>query len=311
MKPPARIALLSAALLALSLVSPLLFPQIRDSALAARQSADAKGSGPAGQIPEALPKGKKLMLKDGTYQLAREYSVEGDRVRYWSVERSQWEEIPAGLVDWDATRKSEADDAARDADLKAKIHASNIARLTKDIDVDKSLEIKPGLFLPDEIGLYALDRDKQIRAMKQNTADVKISTGREIERIMTGVPLINSKKVMDMPGARAALRLRTAEPEFFFRPADAREPRFRLFRAQVKNGHRVLDNIIVHFTGQETDKANEIEMQTWTPASGVFRYTMDERLEPGEYAFVEMTDQGISGYVWDFGIDAPSSKPQK
>ena len=309
MKPLARIAiLLPVALLAI----PLLFLQTGNNAtLAAQQSADSKGSSPAGQIPEALPKGKKLMLKDGTYQLAREYSVEGDRVRYWSVERSQWEEIPASLVDWDATHKSEAEDAARDADLKAKIHASNVARLTKDIDVDKSLEIKPGLFLPDEVGLYAIDRDKQIRTMKQNTADVKISTGRELERIMTGVPLINSKKVMDMPGARAALRLSTVEPEFFFRPADAREPRFRLFRAQVKNGHRILDNIIVHFTGQETDKANEIEMQTWTPASGVFRYTMDQRLEPGEYAFVEMTDQGMSGYVWDFGIDPPGTKPSR
>lgn len=308
MKPLTRIALLPAALLAI----PLLFLQTGDNAtFAAQQSADSKGSAPAGQIPEALPKGKKLMLKDGTYQLAREYSVEGDRVRYWSVERSQWEEIPASLVDWDATHKSEGEDAARDADLKAKIHASNIARLTKDIDVDKSLEIKPGLFLPDEVGLYALDRDKQIRAMKQNTAEVKISTGRELERIMTGVPLINSKKVMDIPGSRAALRLGTAEPEFFFRPSDAREPRVRLFRAQVKNGHRVLDNIIVHFTGQETDKANEVEIQTWTPATGVFRYTMDERLEPGEYAFVEMTDQGMSGYVWDFGIDAPGTKPSK
>ena len=308
MKSLARIVLLPAVLSAILLLVPL---TQRSASFAAQQPAESQSSAPAGQIPEALPKGKKLILKDGTYQLAREYTVEGDRVRYWSVERSQWEEIPASLIDWDATHKSEAEDAARDADLKAKIRASNIARLTKDIDVDKSLEIKPGLFLPDAIGLYALDRDKQIRTLKQNTADVKISTGREVERIMTGVPLINSKKVMDMPGAHAALRLNTAEPEFFFRPADAREPRFRLFRAQVKNGHRILDNIIIHFTGQETDKATEIEMQTWTPATGVFRYTMDERLEPGEYAFVEMTDEGISGYVWDFGIDAPTTKPSK
>ena len=31
---------------------------------------------------------------------------------------------------------------------------------TKDIDVDRSLEIKPGLFLPDAVGFYALDRNK-------------------------------------------------------------------------------------------------------------------------------------------------------
>ena len=37
---------------------------------------------------------QKLFLKDGTYQLVSSYEVHGDRVRYYSVERSAWEEIP-------------------------------------------------------------------------------------------------------------------------------------------------------------------------------------------------------------------------
>src|ERR1700678_551346 len=41
----------------------------------------------------------KLYLKDGGYHLVREYQVQTDRVRYYSVERSQWEEIPLDLVD--------------------------------------------------------------------------------------------------------------------------------------------------------------------------------------------------------------------
>lgn len=280
-------------------------------ALSARQDANSQSAPAAGPIRVPLPKGKKLILKDGTFQLAREYTVEGDRVRYWSVERSQWEEIPAALVDWDATHKSEAEQAAQDAQLKAKIRASDLAQRTKGIDVDLSLEIKPGLFLPDGVGFYALDRDKLIREMKQSNADVKLSAGREVERIMSGVPLIPSKKTMEIPGEHAALRLTTAEPEFFMRPSDEREPRFQLLRAQIKGGHRVLDNISVRFTGEEKHKATDIEIQTWTPARGVFRYTVDQRLEPGEYAFVEMTNEGISGYVWDFGIDLPSAKPSK
>jgi hypothetical protein len=122
------------------------------------------------------------------------------------------------------------------------------------------------------------------------------------------VGMIPSKKTVEIPGERAAMRLNTAEPEFFMRPADSREPRFRLLRAQIKGGHRVIEDISIHFTGQETYKATDIEIQTWTPATGVFRYTVDQRLEPGEYAFVEMTDEGINGYVWDFGIDAPGTK---
>ena len=276
--------------------------------LAAQKDSDSKAPTAAAQIPAALPKGKKLILTDGTFQLAREYSVEGDRVRYWSVERSQWEEIPTSLVDWDATHKSEAEQVSRDSELKAKNRASELAQHTKDIDVDRSLEIKPGLFLPDAVGFYALDRNKLVREMKQSEAVVKGSTGREVEKIISGVSLIPSKKTMEIPGEHAAIRLATAEPEFFMRPADSREPRFRLLRAQIKGGHRLIDSISIHFTGEEKHNATDIEIQTWTPASGVFRYTVDQRLEPGEYAFVEMTDEGINGYVWDFGVDLPGTK---
>lgn len=304
---PAQIAFLLAALLTVLLNLPDNFVHASSPR---QQSSDANSASSQAQIPEALPKGKKIILKDGSFQLAREYSVQGDRVRYWSVESSQWEEIPASLVDWDATHKSEAEQDARDADLKAKIRASTMAQLTKDIDVDLSLEIKPGLFLPDGIGFYALDRNNTIREMKQSTAEVKRSTGRDVERILTGVPFIPGKETMDIPGERAAMRLSTAEPEFFMRPVDHREPRFRLLRAHVKDGHRLIDSISIRFTGEEKHNATDVEMQTWVPATGVFRYTLDERLEPGEYAFVEMTSDGISGYVWDFGVDATATKPQ-
>jgi hypothetical protein len=304
-RTPAQIAIMFAALLAVLLS---LSGNFAYASRPGQQGADAKSSASQSQIPSVLPKGKKIILKDGTFQLAREYSVEGDRVRYWSVESSQWEEIPASLVDWDATHKSEAEQAARDSELKAKIQASALAQRTKDIDVDSSLEIKPGLFLPDGVGLYALDRNNSIREMKQSTAEVKRSTGREVEKILSGVQLIPGKATMDIPGERAAIRISTAEPEFFMRTVDRREPRFRLLRAQVKGGHRLIDTVSIRFTGEEKHNATDIEIQTWIPATGVYRYTVDERLEPGEYAFVEMTDDGISGYVWDFGVDASGTK---
>ena len=314
MKSPAPIAIALAALLAIVpriQSAPQGDPQdTQPDASRATPDAGSKTVQDKGTIRVPLPKGKKLVLSDGTFQLVREYSVAGDRVRYWSIERSDWEEIPTNLVDWDATHRAEAEQAAQDAELKAKIHASDVAERTKDIDVDRSLEIKPGLFLPDGVGFYALD-NKLVFEMKQSQANSKLSKGREAERILSGIPMIPRKQTLEIPGAHAARRISTAEPEFFMRPADEREPRFRLLRAQVKDGHRVLDNISIHFTGERTDQATDIDFQTWTPARGVFRYTVNQRLEPGEYAFVEMTKEGINGYVWDFGIDPPGTKTKK
>ena len=87
------------------------------SALSQQKQAEASDAAPA------LPRGKKLILKDGSFHLVREYQVQGDRVRYYSTERSQWEEIPAALVDWDATKNVETEQSKHDDAIVAKLAA--------------------------------------------------------------------------------------------------------------------------------------------------------------------------------------------
>jgi len=60
------------------------FPQDQPASQTKQRPAD--DSGPTGR----MARGKKLMLKDGNFQLVREYERKGERVRYFSVERGAW-----------------------------------------------------------------------------------------------------------------------------------------------------------------------------------------------------------------------------
>src|SRR5438094_8525814 len=63
----------------------------------------------------ALAANIKLYLKDGTFHVVREYKVASDRVRYYSIERSDWEEIPLDLVD---LKRTESEATSRQAELE-------------------------------------------------------------------------------------------------------------------------------------------------------------------------------------------------
>src|SRR5260370_23682279 len=59
-------------------------------------------------VAGASERGKKLVLKDGTLQIAREYQRRADRARYFKAERGDCEAIPATMSDWAATAKAKA-----------------------------------------------------------------------------------------------------------------------------------------------------------------------------------------------------------
>jgi hypothetical protein len=259
-----------------------------------------------------LPRGKKLMLKDGSFQLVREYKVDGDRVRYYSIEQSQWEEMPESLVDWDATHKIEAAEAKRDTEVVAKAHARESGRTAAVLDIDASLEVAPGVFLPAGEGLFVFD-GKAIVPIPQAPADIKFSKKQMLKQVLIPVPIVPTRHTVSLIGPRAKLRIKTGQTEFYMRTADGREPELQLLRAKVKNDSRYLENLDQLFRQQGVTGETVLLMQRWLIAPGVYRFTLEQHMDPGEYALAEIVQGGGTNlYFWDFGMDpAPPESPAK
>jgi hypothetical protein len=259
--------------------------------------------------PQAfMPRGKKLCLTDGTFQIVRSYEKQGDSVRYYSVERSSWEEIPSSLVDWKATAQAEADDAKAQKDFadKVKVRDTN-EHAMEQMDVDASLLVAPGTFLPPQLGMFALAGTDVVQLSK-SMVKVKIDKGRQVEKVLTGVPMIPSRHFMELKGKRAAIRVPNGELQFYYRiPEDEAEPDVELMRAQQKGDLRVLETINTNIVGENEEKRKTVALLKWDVAKGVYRYTISEAMEPGEYALTINLPDGLNYYVWDFGVDPAAS----
>ena len=279
---------------------------LQSSTMRAAQGGQNAPSPPAAAGAAALPRGEKLILKDGTVQLVREYQVLDDRVRYYSLDRSQWEEIPKDMVDWDATKKLEAEERKREAQLLAKAHAQDEEENVPVLDVDASLELAPGIFLPDDAGLFIFD-GKHATRLAQAETESKLSKGNVIKQVLVPVPVVPSREVISIRRAHAKFRLNGAQPEFYIRTMDPGEPNVNLIRAKVRSDRREIENLDELFQKKRT-VADTIDLLRWQVARGVYRYTVMKPLPPGEYAVVEQVEGGEQSlYVWDFGVDGDAA----
>jgi len=275
-------------------------------------------------LPGGAPNGKKLVLKDGDYQLVREYTRNGERVRYYSLERGAWEEIPASMVDWAATQKAEAATAAQhDAELKKLHQQEQASRMDMALDVDASLQTGSGAFLPSGEGMFAA-QGKTITLLEQAGMDQHRDKKQFLKQIMIPVPIVPSKTNFELPGAHATMRLDPSHLEFYLReaPPDPDHtspvrkssrpgesgPEVELIRATVKGNKRLLEQIQSLF-GEKMDTSRKtVLLQRWEVAPNVYRFTLGEQMEPGEYALAEMLPDGMNLYVWDFGVDKGAAK---
>jgi hypothetical protein len=287
-----------------------------------------------------LARNHRLILKDGTYQLVRQYEIVGDRVRYFSQEREDWEELPVDLVDWDATRKWERDHAAPDAG-----EASPAMKEAEEIDMEESTEradqrarmpqVAKGLELPDENGVFVLDTYQGTPELVELTStDVDVNA-KGLHGVVVLSPLAGSSGGLELEGAHAKVHLHVNEPAFYLslgvesdtepvlthalvvntgdakdavnvsHGAHSAQSMFAIVGVDERRAVRLIGPIHVRPEGTVEQDENVIPAQVEVvPGKHWLRVEPKQTLLIGDYALVEiLSPTEMSPLVWDFRVD--------
>ena len=266
---------------------------------------------------------RRLILKDGSYQLVTKYEVKGDRVRYYSSEREDWEELPNSLVDWPATEKYEKERATPPPEA---------VELDKELErVEAPLpEVAPGLRLPEDTGVFLLDNfqgEPQLLEINQTAGDINRNTKINIFR-GTINPVAGLKQTIELEGAHAAIQSHVNVPALYIKLEDtvpqpgtqgdstassapqkgqaSEQPfeRFRILRVEVKGSKRIVGDVKRQVTGKISHEQHAVKTTATSMNGGWLKLTPIEDLAAGEYALVEMAEKGAMNlYVWDFGVN--------
>jgi len=236
----------------------------------------------------------RLYLKDGDYHIVREYKVQGDRVRFYSVERSDWEEMPLDLVD---LKRTESEAAERNAELEkdAKV-------LSDEEKIQREMQ-KEVTRIPQEPGVYWLDGN-QTKTIKAAEASVHTNKGRLVLAKLSPVPMVSGKGTLELQGAHSQNVFTNREQEFYFQLSETE--RFGMVKLTPKGTVRIVENLtFVPITKEVVEEPIMVPtFQKQLADGGLYKVWPRDPLEPGEYAVVEYTEGKLNIQVFDFAIQA-------
>jgi hypothetical protein len=238
----------------------------------------------------------KLYLKDGSYQVVREYQVAADRVRYYSVERSEWEEIPLSLVD---LKRTEAENQQRQEALRKE--AEQLAA-EENFERQQRREVAS---VPQQAGVYLL-AGEELKAIKQAESKVATNKGRSVLKVLTPIPIVPGKATVELEGEHSQNIVTTERPEFYIRLA--KEERFGIVHLAPKKGLRVVQRwTIIPITKEIVEEQEDLEVFRQQVDDGLYKIWPTKALAPGEYAVIEYTEGKGNVQVWDFAYRPSSS----
>ena len=231
----------------------------------------------------------KLYLKDGAFHMVREYEVVEDRVRYYSNERGDWEEIPLALVDLSRTEKEVgARKAAVAEEMKADAAEEKAER-------EQKREVS---LIPQDPGVYQLE-NRKLDIFKLAESKVRTSKGRTLLKMMAPIP-INGKGTLEIDGLNSSHVLTDPRPEFYMELAA--EEQFGIVRLTPQKGVRIVAKLsMVPVVNEVEEQLEEVDIfRRQLDQNMLFKIWPTKPLEPGEYAVIEYTPGKMNMRIWDF-----------
>jgi len=231
----------------------------------------------------------RLYLKDGSDHLVREYQVLADRVRFYSIERSGWEELPLELVD---LARTEREQKRLEQERRER---SEEDRIERQAEREARTELHR---VPLDDGVYWVN-GVEITPLKQGETKVKGNKRRSVLKAVSPIPVVAGKGTVELEGARAEFAVNTPSPQFYVRLEKAE--RFGLARLTPKKDSRIVEDLtIVPISKEVVEEQKEVEIFRQQLAPSVYKIWPVEPLQPGEYAVVEFTPDKLNIQVWDF-----------
>jgi hypothetical protein len=237
----------------------------------------------------------RLYLKDGTFQLVKEYEVTENRVKYLSAERGEWEEIPLDLIDLSRTKKEAADH-------EEQVRQEEKEQAQEDAAVREQKQ--EATSVPEETGAYYV-HGETLEPVKQADIVVSHDKKRTVLKILSPVPLVSGKNTVDIEGAASKFRINGDRPEFYFR-LDAVEG-FMMIKLAPKKNARLVETVTIAAVTNEMKEDRE-QVATFTKQAGdqLFKIWPEKSLLPGEYALIQYSAEQGHLEVWDFGVGEPA-----
>ena len=213
-------------------------------------------------------------------------------MKFYSVERSEWEEMPVDLLD---LKRTEAENTARAAKVEEDnkiIMEEEKARKEQDREVMK---------IPQDPGAYMVE-DNKLRIFQVAESKVHSDKGRTVLKVLSPMPMVSGKATVEVDNAHSTNVVKDSRPEIYIQLSA--DEQFGIIKLTPKGEVRIANRLeIVPVTKEVMDNIDLVPIfRKQLTDNLLYKIWPEQPMENGEYAVVQFTPGKTNMQIWDFAV---------